>query len=312
MRITDMILTDFRTEVCPCIRPLADCEDLSQEEFDGYGNAYFAETDGFLCIFMPYVPHVVAEPRTAFVDSYYWTSQRIYRLKNELISFLKGSSFENACCFEGSYKALVFGLGIGRVLRNTLIWIKPFGSFFCMEVIDLKGKGAAELPKASFGLEDKGCADCGRCSRACLTGALKPDSFDAGRCVRQKQFEKASLDDPLNHLYGNKLLGCNDCQTACPMNAGVTAKATKPSPDYYRMFDLDEFALACCSPGFKSSEYAAVYGVNYAKPMKILGQLLVAMKNDDPSRHVEAVRRCRALGNPNANPILDEWLERFG
>ena len=312
MNAIEMITADFRSEVCPFLKPLSACEDIAQADFDGYGSAYLAETGGFLCIFMPYVPHTVTDPSVAFVDSYYWVSQKIYRLKNELLGFFKAGSFPEATGFEGSYKALVFSLGIGRVLRNTLIWIKPFGSFFCMEVIDLYGKGSAELPPSSYAYEFKGCAECGRCSLACPTGALKPGAFVMDLCVRQKQFEKADLKDPLNVKYGNRLLGCNECQLVCPMNAGVVAKAKAPSSGYLEMFDLDEFALACCRPGFKSSEYAKIYGANYAKPMKILGQILVAMKNDDPSKHVAAVKKCLELNNPNANAILTEWLEIYG
>ena len=311
MSSIDKILAGFRSEACHDIRPLAECANMSQAEFEGYGSAFLAETGGFLCLFMPYVPHVVPEPSVAFIDSYYWVSQKIYRLKKELLEFLRGD-YPLACTFEGSYKALVFSLGIGRVLCNTLIWIKPFGSFFCMEVIDLEGNGPGNLPQSSHPYEQKGCADCGKCEEACPTGALKNDSFEMNLCVRQKQFEKADFGDPLNVKYENRLLGCNNCQFACPMNAGVTAKAKRPSDEYYRMFDLDEFALACCRQGFRSSEYAAIYGANYAKPIKILGQILVAMKNDNAKAHVEAVKKCLELNNPNANGLLLDWLERFG
>lgn len=310
MNPLDNVLAGFHPEACADIFPLAACENMTQAEFDGYGSAYVAETGGFLCLFMPYVPHVVPEPSAAFIDSYYWVSQKIYRLKKEILGFL-APAYPDACTFEGSYKALVFSLGIGKVLRNTLIWIKPFGSFFCMEVIDLYGKGSTALPARSYSSEQKGCANCGRCETACPTGALRVNDFQIDKCVRQKQFEKADLNDPMNCKYGNRLLGCNECQSVCPMNAGVVAKSQRPSGEYYKMFDLDEFALACCSPGFKSSEYAKIYGANYAKPMKILGQILVAMKNDDPQAHVEAVKKCLALGNPNEAAMLGEWLEMY-
>ena len=61
------------------------------------------------------------------------------------------------------------------------------------------------------------CLGCGRCVRACPTGALRGDgSVDARRCISYLTIE--SHDDiPADIPTGNTLYGCDVCRRACPL-----------------------------------------------------------------------------------------------
>jgi epoxyqueuosine reductase QueG len=300
------------------LKPLGAELDVEQADFDGYGNCYChccaAANTECLMLFWPYVPHAVPEPGTAYVDSYYYASQSVYRAKSELLSFAH-AFFPEADTYEGSYKALVRSAGIGRGLYNSLIFIKPFGTFFCMEVIDLKNREAAGYPEAltEEPRDTDECLNCGLCAMRCPAGALLPgkpasERFVRENCIRQKQFEDACPHDPSNVIRGNRLLGCTECQLACPLNRGVAAKIKRPSAEYYEMFDLDTLAKACVTPGFKKSRYAEVFGYNYMKPRKILGHVLVAMANDGFEKHRAVVEECLEKGNPAFRDVLEAFL----
>ena len=61
------------------------------------------------------------------------------------------------------------------------------------------------------------CLGCGRCVRACPTGALRGDgSVDARRCISYLTIE--SHDDiPTDIPTGNTIYGCDVCRRACPL-----------------------------------------------------------------------------------------------
>lgn len=61
------------------------------------------------------------------------------------------------------------------------------------------------------------CLGCGRCVRACPTGALRGDgSVDARRCISYLTIE--SHDDiPADIPTGNTIYGCDVCRRACPL-----------------------------------------------------------------------------------------------
>lgn len=298
------------------LRRFEEIAEVSAAGFTGYDSFYAAFREGLLFIFKPYVPHKVPEKDTAFVDFYFYAYQELYGAKSRILKDLKGFCPEAETCTLG-YKGLLLRFGFGRLLHNTLVSVKPFGTFFGVEIIDTdpsaRGDASSLAPTGGDGpFEDPGCRACGRCSAACPSGALTDSGFDRFRCLRQRQFDNATLGDPAETEMGNRLLGCNECQLACPHNAGILGRIARPGPDYYGLFNLEALAESCCRPGFKKGEYAKVLGYNYAKPVKVLGRTLSAMLNDDPAGHVDAVKRLMLLENNYAAPLLERYLEIAG
>lgn len=79
---------------------------------------------------------------------------------------------------------------------------------------------------------DGGCQKCGRCLRACPTGALGRD-FCRERC-RSFITQKKRLDSPNAEKeiqLGGMVWGCDICTDICPMNQNA---AYSPIPGFYR------------------------------------------------------------------------------
>ena len=294
----------------PQVRPLSEAQAERAADFAAYDNLFLEAREGYLCLFQPYRPLVVNDPALAFVDGYYDAYQRLYRAKGQVLALIR-TSYPNATAYHGSYKALLCTLGLGTCLRNTLLYLPPFGTFFCVEIIDLLGKGAeAQIRTHRY---DPACDSCGLCARACPTGALSDSAFACEKCIRQWQFGMADLADTrARACLENRVLGCNRCQLVCPRNREAVQKHTAPDASYRAHFDLDEMARVCCAPNFKDSYYAGIVGKNYAKPMKLLGFVLSAMLHHDGAAHLPAVRACLAMGNPNAKPLLRQYLALCG
>jgi len=111
--------------------------------------------------------------------------------------------------------------GLGFVGKNGMLIVPGLGSMVLLgEVVT-----TLELEAGTPMLER--CGTCTRCLEACPTGAFpQPFVLDARRCVSYLTIEqKKAIDPELRRGMGTHLFGCDDCQTVCPFNAGLAARA---------------------------------------------------------------------------------------
>lgn len=111
-------------------------------------------------------------------------------------------------------KAYAYEAGMGFFGRNGCLIHPYWGSFFFIGLVvtDL------ELPRDRPC--EEACRDCGRCRKACPTGALREDAtVDARRCISYLTVEhRGAVPDGLAARFGSWVLGCDACQWSCPHN----------------------------------------------------------------------------------------------
>lgn len=159
--------------------------------------------------------------RYAMVADYHQVAgDLLWELTDELTAAFPGEEFvpfvDNSPIRE---VAAARAAGIGVVGRNGLIITRKYGSLVFL------GTVVTTLPPAGFPTAeaDAGCENCGRCVRACPTGALSPAGFRWELCrshITQKKggltpWEEAQIRD------GGLVWGCDLCQTCCPRNRGI-------------------------------------------------------------------------------------------
>ncbi|WP_349293533.1 tRNA epoxyqueuosine(34) reductase QueG [Robbsia betulipollinis] len=135
--------------------------------------------------------------------------------------------------------------GVGWRGKHTLLLARDAGSFFFIGemYVDLPlptdmATAAAPLPPA----DGAHCGACRRCIDACPTGAIvAPYRLDARRCISYLTIEhKGSIPEPLRAAIGNRVYGCDDCQTVCPWNKFAQAA---PVADFDTRNGLDRASL---------------------------------------------------------------------
>lgn len=115
-----------------------------------------------------------------------------------------------------SDRAVAERAGIGWSGKNTSIITEEFGSWVYL------GEMITDVYIPSDEPVTDGCGDCNLCIAACPTGALvQPGQLNAQTCIAYLTQTKGFLPDEYRTKIGNRLYGCDTCQTVCPKNRKI-------------------------------------------------------------------------------------------
>ncbi|MDQ0216326.1 epoxyqueuosine reductase [Oikeobacillus pervagus] len=113
-------------------------------------------------------------------------------------------------------RAVAERAGIGWSGKNCSIITPEFGSYVYL------GEMITNLPfEADQPIENQ-CGTCRKCLDACPTGALvQGGQLNSNSCIAFLTQTKDFLADEFKEKLGNRLYGCDTCQTVCPKNKGI-------------------------------------------------------------------------------------------
>lgn len=207
---------------------------------------------------------------------------------------------------EAAYRA-----GLGWYGKNANLLLPGRGSWFVLGSV----LTTAPLPADPAPVDD-GCGGCRRCIDACPTGAIvAPGVVDANRCLAWLVQAPGPFPVELRAALGDRLYGCDDCQTVCPINRRGDREAARDGAQ------VDDEAGRSDAPGglvdllgllgATDEELLARHGRWYIPrrdPRYLRRNALVVLGNvgrgDDPAV-AATVRRYRA----HADPLLREHAE---
>ncbi|MET4563461.1 epoxyqueuosine reductase [Lysinibacillus parviboronicapiens] len=126
-------------------------------------------------------------------------------------------------------RAVAERAGIGWSGKNCSIITPEFGSYVYL------GELITNVPFAPDRAMEDECGDCRLCLDVCPTGALVGGGqLDSQRCIAFLTQTKGTLPDEFRAHIGNRLYGCDTCQTVCPKNKGKINwihEEFKPDPE---------------------------------------------------------------------------------
>jgi len=116
---------------------------------------------------------------------------------------------------ELSDRAVAERAGIGWSGKNCAIITPEYGSYVYI------GEMITSIPfEPDIPIEDQ-CGSCTKCLDACPTGALvQGGQINAQHCISFLTQTKGLIPDEFREKIGNRIYGCDSCQTACPHNKG--------------------------------------------------------------------------------------------
>ena len=113
-------------------------------------------------------------------------------------------------------RAVAERAGIGWSGKNCSILNEDFGSYMYL------GEMITSIPfPADTPMEDL-CGTCTKCLDACPTGALvQGGQINAKRCISFLTQTKDMIPMEYRDKLGNRVYGCDSCQTSCPYNRRI-------------------------------------------------------------------------------------------
>lgn len=112
-------------------------------------------------------------------------------------------------------RAVAERAGIGWSAKNCSVITPEFGSYVYLGELMTNIPFAPDTP-----MEDE-CGDCTLCIDVCPTEAIvAPGQLNSQRCIAFLTQTKGFLPDEFRTKIGNRLYGCDTCQTVCPKNKG--------------------------------------------------------------------------------------------
>ena len=194
-----------------------------------------------------------------YEDYHPFIKERLFQLaefiKNEI-----GDGIRFKACVDSvpiAERALAQRAGLGFVGKNHMLINPELGSQFLLGELITTLELEADEP-----FEQIPCGDCGRCLRACPTGALGFDgSFDARKCISYLTLEEPEdIPAEYKHKIGNRIFGCDECILACPHELNALSRQNtdfqhhteweKLTPEQIQNMNEDEFQKTFAGSGF--------------------------------------------------------------
>ena len=132
--------------------------------------------------------------------------------------------------------------GIGWYGHNANILLPGHGSFFVIGCVVTTAQLPLGTPIAD------GCGTCNRCVPACPTNAIVEHGvIDANKCLAWLLQKPGIFDWQYREALGDRIYGCDDCQTVCPPTrrgpSYETGSALQKSVDVLRWLSLSDEEL---------------------------------------------------------------------
>ncbi|WP_077211038.1 tRNA epoxyqueuosine(34) reductase QueG [Bacillus dakarensis] len=150
------------------------------------------------------------------LDYHHIVRDRLNKLEEFIVSKVPEARLKSMVdTGELSDRAVAERAGIGWSGKNCAIITPEFGSYVYL------GEMITNLPFAPDEPMEDRCGECRKCLDACPTGALvQGGQINAKRCVAFLTQTKDFVPDEFREKLGNRIYGCDSCQTACPENKG--------------------------------------------------------------------------------------------
>ena len=117
--------------------------------------------------------------------------------------------------------------GLGWYGKNANLLLPDAGSWFVLGAVvtdaDLDPTGPPQ---------PDGCGSCNQCIEDCPTGAIvAPGMVDATKCLAWLVQAGEPIPRHWREAVGDRLYGCDDCQTVCPPNRRADRDRSAPGPE---------------------------------------------------------------------------------
>jgi epoxyqueuosine reductase len=202
--------------------------------------------------------------------------------------------------------------GLGWRGKHTLLLNTDAGSMFFL------GEIFVVVPLPQTPIQDAHCGSCRACIDVCPTAAIvAPYEVDARRCISYLTIEsKGAIPVEFRAAMGNRIYGCDDCQTVCPWNK-FAKRAVIPDFDVRDGMEgaslLELFAWSE-DEFLKRTEGSAIRRIGYERWQRNLAvalgnQLRNALQATSNKALQAAIVEALTINGLQASPLVKEHID---
>lgn len=274
----------------------------------------------------PYLPYKHPfSPGKGYYSAHYAAYPKGRAAITELSLLLKDQGYKVIVDPPLPVKEIVYRCGLGKFGKNSLIHNHKSGSLMTLHLILTNAELSSSITKEPGEISD--CGSCRLCIDACPMNAIGDNGeVRISRCIRYHMLSPDIIPLDVREAIGDRMLGCEDCQIACPRNREVYKNAIKAEEEQ-EVFNIREL-LANHAAGLKKhiQPIGELIGKNYARPQRILSMAVIAAGNSghqsyipllaDLLNHPHPPIRAHSawalgkLADPNTVEMLQNALER--
>lgn len=246
--------------------------------------------------FMSYTPDSNTDiSKDAVIHPYYPISQIAYLSASRIADDLKMHGIPVNLRTDIPLKPVLNRLDFIKAGRNTLGFIQNTGSRFHVQSLTVD----TEMPitdrlkeRVSSEAEDI-CRQCGLCEKHCPTHAIASGRFDNAKCIRNWMLCGKAIPFDIRIHMGNRLIGCDICQSVCPLNIHVI-------PCYQPELRID-------LKGLLNSEIdlSSLIGRNLAVRNRVLAQACIIASNCGRKDLLPQISELRGHNSPNVKQCAE-------
>lgn len=211
---------------------------------------------------------------SAAVANYYVNSQAASENVKPLAKYLKERGYSAVADPPIPEKQAALRAGLGVQGLNTQFCHREFGILVSLHSV------LTDAPLCDADSSRAECSECGLCAAACPGGAIYKGGFDHEKCIRFHM--NSGIPVPLwaRDLMGTRLLGCTDCQHACPK---AQQKTEEVPGDLAWACDI---AGLLAGDGARFAKLAEYIGSNFARKKRIRAQAAICAGNSGNRAYV--------------------------
>lgn len=205
------------------------------------------------------------------ISHYYTLSPGARKKEHAWAEAVREMGVETLCGVPLPYRAAAIRAGLGIAGLFGPLITSGHGSFvsICLILAHVPPPAGAGNAASDAGTM---CRRCGACRKACPVGAITSIGLDATLCLRYDIGNQHATPQSHYEPMGTRIIGCEDCQKACPCNSGVTPVAI---PENVKASMKLEALLT--APDMVA--LSALIGSNYARKKHIQTQAVLAAAN---------------------------------
>ncbi len=166
--------------------------------------------------------HQELRGKTARIYSYYPVVRQI---AESVVGFIEEYGHK---AIQGQHIPLKFvadRIGMGAYGKNGILQVETYGSYVALRDVLTD----AELTPDHYNKTSTQCDECGRCLKACPTGALyAPYKVNPRLCINPVTRREKYIEPQIRSKMQNWIHGCDICQEVCPANRDLKVRQIDP------------------------------------------------------------------------------------